>query len=1697
MGRKRLNPRPNVILETAIYSGLSALVRLAQRRKNDQTKIFYAGIEKKWNEVRVGFKKSKRTKPHDFSTVQNAEPKMRDHYLKMLWYSTRPYGNKEFKRVYDWREGTVGPLNALLNYSGAQLRNLAITRYPFPEPVYFQIRVYVNRERRVLAESVAERLPLDDAEKVYWRAGYRGNSKHPRILLTHPTLPGLDFVDMIRAHVIELCRQCFIYNVPMFDSHRYIRLLIHKLRPFLDWVYTQGETGRRDFFPDADRELRKIVLEIRTLYGKRIGRSERITNIIDDDYGKPTAAFLRNKTTETLNGTKDEDVKERCIDILKMIDQGLIVDRDVAKLMDHVLSMKRRDGNDWHRVLLSDLHHPPSLKSVIFAGDTMLESQSDVLIVGELPIIGLEGKGKADVTVFVRREISGRVVWTPVMLLELKTKTAFNFNLYSEMSRSGKDYLPSSYVWKTAPTDDEWSKITKSRPSPKTLVQLTAYEKGLIQEYRKVVVDDPIPPTSLWKGVILVDTQQRYSTVFDAFHDMLRSITDRLYSLKPRIQEWTSFNLQTQADMVLEQPRIAVIFTPEPGPSHLIGETVSAEGLHPEDPFEHRVRDDRHLTVYLSVPSPTSFGVSAAWRSKNWHLLNHMQEIILTGEEDRKVIWLDLLGDYPTENLLKSRFALEHAYKRREMTSRQYRPLSKLLESIEFIGLNTEINEFLSGQSDLEPKDIKAKIESILEHETIIVVDGWAEICELIPSSRQHLIRVLEKMLLDALPQNNVEVIWVEGGTNHTKMNSTYQRKCVRPLAHNSLRRTEIDEVIWNLPVPPRVFGWQTSIRPDVRLTIQDTPTSVPPRITFIQIPSLHDWAKRFRGTSERDKSVDLSLRERRRMYGRLLTSSGVQQSESISKEQITQDIMTLAPSLLRSRFEGPVFNSEYDDDSIWIVESNPLFFRGPAFSSTDLFHLCPTQPIPSPCRSKKKYDDLGEVTRGWKYGSIPAPDEYIEDWQRVTRRPLLTKTTHRSEIDTKETRRAELRRLLYAARFLTKQVSEFSDLRGCFSRIIEICEQVLAGPDESEVLLEALKSVKKIILSNTERENTWRLLYITRQHLIQLLNSENRGEFYRASDETKDVLMLYGNNLLLAVFAVAEKTLDGMASSEVIPLWSAVAEWQLYQMGFTNQDLPDNRLKSRYDFQAIYSNLIWRVKKVAEIPQTGKSHMIERFGQAVWSEVDGQYEIWFVFPDRKGRGFVGGLILNQSSIILRRGWYRGEIDPDFLMTTAEDAMRKWSRTPVLVTSIEGSEILWMKIEGEEEEVWACLGVMEYGSPPNRKVYPVRWLALGDPPPELEMAARDYIPSSQPPGNLDESINGVLRKAQSWTGNIQDVACIATLDATKGMYRIECQKNDSSMEVLASKDTPYTKEVIEFLRYPSRTGEYLTADDGHTLLRWDPFKDVQYENIEVGNRDWIRMTFLKPLVHRRSFFPDFYHIPQTCRELLKTKSGDDVKLVVSFDPKAKSRRMKKYTCISIEGISHDSLLSSFEDESMGIYDVALFVECEQLIDVQHQTRHDVEIIMKNPGDVRLPDLSEYDRIHSAIISVLEEGQQEGDIEEEDYDYSSDDIEVEQDQQEGPELCLIKLGVRTSGPSRLMRVTAYLGEKGDGEPLIDITVFEVSKETIKHQLISYRHVEDEMTYRLSRVKVNDETREEILNELCKILEKKGGRLSYDY
>ena len=74
------------------------------------------------------------------------------------------------------------------------------------------------------------------------------------------------------------------------------------------------------------------------------------------------------------------------------------------------------------------------------------------------------------------------------------------------------------------------------------------------------------------------------------------------------------------------------------------------------------------------------------------------------------------------------------------------------------------------------------------------------------------------------------------------------------------------------------------------------------------------------------------------------------------------------------------------------------------------------------------------------------------------------------------------------------------------------------------------------------------------------------------------------------------------------------------------------------------------------------------------------------------------------------------------------------------------------------------------------------------------------------------------------------------------------------------------------------------------------------------------------------------------------------------------------------------ILNEFEGEHMGIYDIALLAECGQLIDVDARTRHDVEVVVEDFGNPRLPDLSDYKRIDSAITNIIDERYQSEDCE---------------------------------------------------------------------------------------------------------------------
>ncbi len=497
-------------------------------------------------------------------------------------------------------------------------------------------------------------------------------------------------------------------------------------------------------------------------------------------------------------------------------------------------------------------------------------------------------------------------------------------------------------------------------------------------------------------------------------------------------------------------------------------------------------------------------------------------------------------------------------------------------------------------------------------------------------------------------------------------------------------------------------------------------------------------------------------------MYNRLgLSSDSGLGPLSVTKEQAADMLggaMTLIPSLGRPRAGAAVAEPMGSERPAWRVIGAKMSPRV-GWPMSDRLHLRPELPPPQPSRSEKAYFELSKATRGWEYGSVPPPCEKSKDWRSFSRRPPLTGPTDQSAVDSLQTRRSELRRLLSAADFLRRVVSPKSDLQICCNDIVRSCRKALSVPAGENTLLEDLRDIKRLILSNTEREFAWRMLNQRRQNLADVLDSESRETLWKVVNANQDILSLYGNNLFLAVFAAAEKATEGTASQLMAQLWSAVAEWQLYQMGFKPQKTPGQKFVSRYDYQAIYSNLLRRANGMKNLPRHKPVQMIQRYGQALWEEQEDGYNIWLVFPERTTGRLLGALVMGQESLDLRLSWYRCMIDPERLSQAAETAQKSWNRMPIIVASLEEQEFLWMKTQEEEGEGWSCMGMLEYGAPPEARTFPIRWFKLSEPSPEAYSAIQHLRPGPEPSG-LSESVKRLLKEVKAWEGTAKDVKCV-------------------------------------------------------------------------------------------------------------------------------------------------------------------------------------------------------------------------------------------------------------------------------------------------------------------------------------------------
>ena len=333
---------------------------------------------------------------------------------------------------------------------------------------------------------------------------------------------------------------------------------------------------------------------------------------------------------------------------------------DVQDLHGAIQQLAVREGNEWHRVLFGDMFHPSSLRQVVFAGDNFLDEPSDILIAAEVPVNSIHGRGKADLVIFVRRSVAGEIVWTPIMVLDVKTKSSINWSMLGKKPRTEKEdsRIPKFIVRKRTLTTSEWNEIVRCTPEQDELKQLQSYEQGIVDEYGGLVKQDPSKPDKLFKGIVFLDSDEDRETVFGILPWLVKSVIadmkKGLDSTDPRIL----YTPHLEGVSKKGQHKFGLVLLPSEGSLQLLDETKQLASVIEDNPFEDRIVDDVPFTLYLTVPSAGSSGESAAWIARNWHLLHYLQVLTGTSNQQRPVVWFDLAGELIEKALRHQRLRL-------------------------------------------------------------------------------------------------------------------------------------------------------------------------------------------------------------------------------------------------------------------------------------------------------------------------------------------------------------------------------------------------------------------------------------------------------------------------------------------------------------------------------------------------------------------------------------------------------------------------------------------------------------------------------------------------------------------------------------------------------------------------------------------------------------------------------------------------------------------------------------------------------------------------------------------------------------------------------------------------------------------------------------------------------------------------------
>lgn len=1402
---------PARVLARAYLVGLAALRDLLRERVTKNIEDVFGRTQNLWTQAQERWHQSKKRNAPDFSHITEVERHLRRNFLSMIWETTARYGNVESKRVKSEREGRIGPMNRLLNMAGAQLRNFAVTMFPFPKPDW-----------------------LDGT------TGYAGDAPFPWVQVAHTTLPELDFIDMIRAHVFELCRKCFISNVPMTEARRYVNLLIWRLSPFLEYLHTSAESGRWGFKrqrhgntetrnQNADEVLREIVQEIEALYGTREGRPRSVTEHLSQRGDKLGLSLFLDESAK-LRESDDVYLRRWGHCLRSLCEEEILCDRDATWLQDEAIRRARWYGIRMHRILTMGLPQPYNLRSVFLNGDNLAEEGSQTLVVAEVPVDTHLGDGRVDIIVLRRHTLirpgaGEKHVWRPVAVLDLKTKSAFDWWMREEKKHSrrhGTITVPDIRLVRRALTAEEWDEVVQQSPTEYGRKQLAAYASGVLTAYREATGDDKaVQPLT---GTILVDTSQEVSSVKDDFDCLIDTVFDEYNErVNPQVGLKSAIGVEDTHGRTSRLVLILNRIQPDQVRS-LKEESDYAAG--PE--AAPTITDESNLVLYLAGSSASRPGPSAAWIAAHCHGLEYLRTLC-EEESRRKIVWIDVAGLFSSRNLARTRLRLSEA----THEARSY------FETATIIDASSAVHRFLHEGDRMPSLENLLGSESVGEH-GLLVVSGWEVIGERTPRRLQTALRQLQEQLLDEMEAHGCLCVWF-GSPRASRLTSRcYQRRNIEPYARDSFFNGKISRIVWNLPVRPYALGQRTPMVDDVRVIVeQDTSGS---RVDLCEVLTLSGWSPRFWNRTEQNRD-----NSKRSNTGRIpLTSTEVLADPELctSLKEEALDLIGQAPHQEASKPRGiPILR----------IQRYPVIPKTGAYLRSPILSLNPLRAGVRGSRACSASSLLfPRFTRRRRYRSRRLRSR---ERRRVFRPPLeaLLTTDGATPVDIFRT---EIDRI-YDVMSLpsggtTQGDTEWSQFTRSLREVVKRWK-----PREST------RSIADYLANHPESRNLWDSLSWERQHsLSRGMNQRGKVELREILAELPRVVLDTGNYLFLMLLRLT-KELESLRHDNLVLLWDLLKGWQLSQLGFRYGPMvSDERVRISYDSGVVMSNLR---KRALGLVRTGNPRVREiRYGKllAIENEEVG-YEYWMLLQESsKSSRLLKGLWRGASPLEQseRVRWSTGR--EDILASSAANA-REASYGDFALIREEDSELLWVL----EEDEWTLIGRAEIvlqrnsdrGMVRGVKVSPIRGASRG---------LGFLKPSSKTLAM--EAVRAELVALQDSCSLARPVVCELTEE--EGEYcvvtlRVTSTEGEATECFLFER----VSDIIEFLRkgrsISARTEEPVT-------YTWNAYSDVDYGDFAE----------LRPFVERGNpFARSGFDLPESFSGIL-CRSAQSVSLCVRHDP---------------------------------------------------------------------------------------------------------------------------------------------------------------------------------------------------------------------